>query len=302
MPVSEAPEGDAIESIVGAISEKGLLDRAYRDPSVVERTVGEVMDRPLPTIDVAATLADAFGLLIGVGLGAPGGPGRPPGRDRHQARPARVPRPPRRLSRGAPAGGAAAAARRRPCRGRGPTSGRPWTDVRPAESPDGRVAAADRRPVGRMSPTHAGAPSRACSAVDAHSWRGSHAPVRSAARVPLIPAGSDRRPRSRPIGDDAVMDDRFETLAVHAGQEPDELTGAVAPPIYQTSTYAQQAVGRPTRGYEYARSQNPTRERLERAVAALEGGSPRDRLRQRLGGDRGDRRARRAGRGGPRRR
>jgi len=63
----------------------------------------------------------------------------------------------------------------------------------------------------------------------------------------------------------------FETLAVHAGQEPDELTGAVAPPIYQTSTYAQEAVGRPTRGYEYARSQNPTRERLERAVAALEG-------------------------------
>jgi len=63
----------------------------------------------------------------------------------------------------------------------------------------------------------------------------------------------------------------FDTLAVHAGQEPDELTGAVSPPIYQTSTYRQEAVGRPTRGYEYARSQNPTRERLERAVAALEG-------------------------------
>ena len=70
------------------------------------------------------------------------------------------------------------------------------------------------------------------------------------------------------------MDDPgFDTLAVHAGQEPDELTGAVAPPIYQTSTYAQEAVGRPTRGYEYARSQNPTRERLERAVATLEGGT-----------------------------
>ena len=64
----------------------------------------------------------------------------------------------------------------------------------------------------------------------------------------------------------------FDSLAVHAGQEPDELTGAVAPPIYQTSTYRQEAVGRPTRGYEYARSQNPTRERLERAVATLEGG------------------------------
>jgi cystathionine gamma-synthase len=66
--------------------------------------------------------------------------------------------------------------------------------------------------------------------------------------------------------------DSFDTLAVHAGGEPDELTGAVAPPIYQTSTYAQDGVGRPRRGYEYARSQNPTRERLERAVAVLEGG------------------------------
>jgi cystathionine beta-lyase/cystathionine gamma-synthase len=64
----------------------------------------------------------------------------------------------------------------------------------------------------------------------------------------------------------------FDTLAVHAGAEPDELTGAVAPPIYQTSTYEQDGVGKPRRGYEYARSQNPTRERLERAVAALEGG------------------------------
>src|SRR5881275_765945 len=62
----------------------------------------------------------------------------------------------------------------------------------------------------------------------------------------------------------------FDTLAVHAGAEPDELTGAVSPPIYQTSTYAQDGVGRPRRGYEYSRSQNPTRERLERAVATLE--------------------------------
>jgi cystathionine gamma-synthase len=64
----------------------------------------------------------------------------------------------------------------------------------------------------------------------------------------------------------------FDTLAVHAGAEPDELTGAVSPPIYQTSTFAQDGVGRPRHGYEYARSQNPTRERLERAVATLEGG------------------------------
>jgi cystathionine beta-lyase/cystathionine gamma-synthase len=67
-------------------------------------------------------------------------------------------------------------------------------------------------------------------------------------------------------------DDAFETLAVHAGQEPDELTGAVAPPIYQTSTFAQEAVGRPTGGWEYARTGNPTRARLEEDVAVLEGG------------------------------
>ena len=64
----------------------------------------------------------------------------------------------------------------------------------------------------------------------------------------------------------------FETLAVHAGQEPDELTGAVSPPIYQTSTYRQAGVGRPIDEYDYARSKNPTRNRFERAVAALEGG------------------------------
>ena len=64
----------------------------------------------------------------------------------------------------------------------------------------------------------------------------------------------------------------IETLAVHAGQEPDELTGAVAPPIYQTSTYRQEGVGRPIDDYDYARSKNPTRNRFERAVAALEGG------------------------------
>jgi cystathionine gamma-synthase len=72
--------------------------------------------------------------------------------------------------------------------------------------------------------------------------------------------------------DDAGARDAFATRAVHAGAEPDELTGAVTPPIYQTSTYAQDGVGRPRGGYEYARTQNPTRERLERAVADLEGG------------------------------
>jgi cystathionine beta-lyase/cystathionine gamma-synthase len=64
-----------------------------------------------------------------------------------------------------------------------------------------------------------------------------------------------------------------ETLAVHAGMAPDELTGAVAPPIYQTATFAQEGVGRPRGGWEYARTGNPTRARLEQAVAALEGGT-----------------------------
>src|SRR5215218_2842828 len=64
----------------------------------------------------------------------------------------------------------------------------------------------------------------------------------------------------------------IETLAVHAGQEPDPQYGAVAPPIYQTSTFAQPKVGQPIDDYDYARSKNPTRDRFERAVAALEGG------------------------------
>ena len=55
LPVSEAAEGDDVVGLVGSISEKGLLDRAYRDPSVVERTVGEVMDPPLPIVEASAT-------------------------------------------------------------------------------------------------------------------------------------------------------------------------------------------------------------------------------------------------------
>jgi cystathionine gamma-synthase len=65
---------------------------------------------------------------------------------------------------------------------------------------------------------------------------------------------------------------KFETLAIHAGQEPDPLTGAVMTPIYQTSTYMQDGVGRPRNGYEYARTQNPTRKALQDCLAALEGG------------------------------
>ncbi|MET7399709.1 cystathionine gamma-synthase [Dactylosporangium sp. NPDC005572] len=64
----------------------------------------------------------------------------------------------------------------------------------------------------------------------------------------------------------------FETLAIHAGQEPDPATGAVVPPIFQTSTYAQDAVGSPRQGYEYSRTANPTRDALQECLAALEGG------------------------------
>lgn len=63
----------------------------------------------------------------------------------------------------------------------------------------------------------------------------------------------------------------FATRAIHVGSEPDPLTGAVSPAVYQTSTYAQEELGR-HKGYEYARTHNPTRERLERNLAALEGG------------------------------
>jgi len=65
---------------------------------------------------------------------------------------------------------------------------------------------------------------------------------------------------------------RFATLAVHAGQTPDPTTGAIMTPVYQTSTYVQPELGRHL-GYEYARTHNPTREALERNVAALEGGT-----------------------------
>ena len=64
---------------------------------------------------------------------------------------------------------------------------------------------------------------------------------------------------------------QFSTVCVHAGQEPDPSTGAVITPIYQTSTYVQEALGR-HKGYEYARTQNPTRAALEGNLAAIEGG------------------------------
>src|SRR5205809_153496 len=64
---------------------------------------------------------------------------------------------------------------------------------------------------------------------------------------------------------------RFPTVCLHAGQEPDPATGAIVTPIYQTSTYVQEALGR-HKGLEYARTQNPARAALEGNVAAIEGG------------------------------
>ncbi|HEV2129381.1 MAG TPA: PLP-dependent transferase, partial [Thermomicrobiales bacterium] len=67
-------------------------------------------------------------------------------------------------------------------------------------------------------------------------------------------------------------DSRFETRAIHAGQDPDPATGAVITPIYQTSTYAQEGIGN-FKGYEYSRTGNPTRTALQDALASLEGGA-----------------------------
>ena len=64
---------------------------------------------------------------------------------------------------------------------------------------------------------------------------------------------------------------RFSTVCIHAGQEPDPSTGAIITPIYQTSTYVQEALGK-HKGYEYARTQNPTRSALEANLAAIENG------------------------------
>ena len=64
---------------------------------------------------------------------------------------------------------------------------------------------------------------------------------------------------------------RFSTRCIHAGQQPDPSTGAIITPIFQTSTYVQDALGE-HKGYEYARTQNPTRAAVEANIAAIEGG------------------------------
>jgi cystathionine gamma-synthase len=73
--------------------------------------------------------------------------------------------------------------------------------------------------------------------------------------------------------DDTNSDERFETRAIHAGQPSDPRTGAVVPPIFQVSTFHQDAVGKPRDGWEYSRSGNPTRSALEECLADLDGGA-----------------------------
>ena len=81
---------------------------------------------------------------------------------------------------------------------------------------------------------------------------------------------SAKRSRRRPTTNDRRPG--FSTRAIHDGQEPDPATGAVSVPIYATSTYVQDELGKPRKGYEYARVSNPTRDRLETNLASLEGG------------------------------
>ena len=79
----------------------------------------------------------------------------------------------------------------------------------------------------------------------------------------------------------------FATRAIHDGQAPDELTGAVNVPIYLTSTYQQEAIGK-NKGHEYARLTNPTRDALEESLCSLEGGTSAHAFAQRDGCDYGD--------------
>ena len=99
LPVSEDADGDALGGIVGSVSEKGLLDRAYRNPEIVDRTIGEVMDRPLPVIDVVVLGRRGVPAPRRRQSGGARGPRRATRGRRHQARRARVPGPPPELTR-----------------------------------------------------------------------------------------------------------------------------------------------------------------------------------------------------------
>jgi cystathionine gamma-synthase len=102
------------------------------------------------------------------------------------------------------------------------------------------------------------------------------APPGSSGTGKAVPAKAVPREAVKGHGGDGMQtrnEDGFDTLAIHAGQEPDPLTGAVIPPIYQVSTYKQDGVGGLRSGYEYSRTANPTRRALEECLVALEGGT-----------------------------
>src|SRR6478609_9111458 len=86
----------------------------------------------------------------------------------------------------------------------------------------------------------------------------------------VIPAPAEELAPTSTAHGPQTADHGFETLAIHAGQAPDPVTGAVTVPIYQTSTFVQEALGQ-HKGYEYGRTGNPTRAALEACLAALEG-------------------------------
>lgn len=106
----------------------------------------------------------------------------------------------------------------------------------------------------------------AIAATVRHIWEVVHITPDTSGRL-------ERGPYTLAYGVMGNEDRGFETLAIHAGQEADPLTGAVVPPIYQTSTYKQDGVGGTRGGYEYSRTANPTRSALEECLAALEHGT-----------------------------
>src|SRR6266581_1272099 len=109
-----------------------------------------------------------------------------------------------------------------------------------------------------------------------HGWRVRQGPRRQAEGHPVAPGEDGRRGGARAeearMGSPGGDEMRFETRAIHAGQDPEPQHGAVNVPIFQTSTYAQLSVGKP-RTYDYARGGNPTREALQAVLASLEGGT-----------------------------
>ncbi len=140
---------------------------------------------------------------------------------------------------------------------------------------DAELSLAAPQPLRATALTNRAAPTAARRAVEPSRVVLARTVIRSACQTGGAPRQSARRLRrsSRTVGFVTERVPGFDTLAIHAGQEPDSVTGSVAVPIYATSTYKQDGVGGLRGGYEYSRSANPTRTALEQALAALEGGS-----------------------------